>query len=291
MDNIGLIYHYTSIEVLHNILTKYRKEGGNGFIELWASSIYLLNDPLEMLKAPDIIKSVLLDLEKVLHIDDSLKFSRVFDEDINSIKEFFQKQLKRDKYLFIISLSNNKDTLPMWSMYTNNGKGVCLCFDKGTLVDYFTQEKDLQTELIPVSYDFKNLEQVTIDKLKSLYQEYISEMQDDCIVDKESIIDGFRYNFMRVLAPLYKDSVYRYEGEERIICTQQRHDDTIDFRVSSNGYIIPYRRIKIPAHSLKSVIIGPSYNYDLIEDGLRQEIILSKVKVNLEQSKVNYRLI
>lgn len=288
---MGLIYHYTSIDVLHNILKNYRKEGGNGFIELWASSIYLLNDPLEMLKAPDIIKSVLLDLEKVLHIDDSLKFSRVFDEDIDSIKDRFRKLLKRDKYLFIISLSNNKDTLPMWSMYTNNGKGVCLCFDKGTLVDYFTQEKDLQTELIPVSYDFNNLEQVTVDKLEVIYQQYITEMADEYIKDKENVIDMFHYYFMRVLAPLYKDPAYRYEGEERIICTQQRHDDTIDFRVSSNGYIIPYRRIKIPAHSLKSVIIGPSYNYDLIEDGLRQEIILSDVKIDLEKSKVNYRSI
>lgn len=288
---MGLIYHYTSIDVLHNILTNYRKEGSNDFIELWASSIYLLNDPLEMLKAPDIILSVLLDLEKTLNIEDSLKVSSAFEKDIDSIKECFRKLLKRDKYLFIISLSNNKDTLPMWSMYTNNGKGVCLCFDKGILVDYFKQNQDLQTELNPVSYDFNNLELSTIDKLKALYQEYISEMADDCIVDKESVIDGFRYNFMRVLAPLYKDSVYRYEGEERIICTQQRHDDTIDFRVSSNGYIIPYRRIKIPAHSLKSVIIGPSYNYDLIEDGLRQEIILSDVKIDLEKSKVNYRSI
>ena len=289
---MSLIYHYTSIDALHSILDKYRDSKCKGFIELWASSIWLLNDPLEMLKAPDIVLNVLQRLEDSLNINGSLKITKTHN-DIDSINSRYKRLLKRDNNLFIITLSNNVDTLPMWSMYAKNGKGVCLCFDKNKLTEYFKQDQEQQVELVPVSYDFDNLENSTMGKLEAIYQQYIEEITDDCIQDKDSVIDNFLYSFIRILAPLYKDPAYRYEGEERLVCTQQgcRFNSNIKFRVSSNGYVIPFRIIKIPVGALKKIIIGPSYDYEVLSLGLRQEMIISGNVVDLEKSKINYRII
>lgn len=289
---MSLIYHYTSIDALHSILDKYRDSKCKGFIELWASSIWLLNDPLEMLKAPDIVLNVLQKLEDSLNINDSLKITKKHN-DIDSINSRYKRLLKRDNNLFIISLSNNVDTLPMWSMYAKNGKGVCLCFDKNELTDYFKQDQEQQVELVPVSYDFDNLENSTTDKLEAIYQQYIEEITGDSIQDKDSVINSFFYSFIHILAPLYKDPAYRYEGEERLVCTHQgyRFNSNIKFRVSSNGYVIPFRIIKIPVGALKKIIIGPSYDYEVLSLGLRQEMIISGNVVDLEKSKINYRII
>ena len=285
-----MIYHYTSIDTLHNILKKYRLSKDKKFIELWASNIYFMNDPLEMLTAPNIVTNLLESIESELLIDDSCRLSKTF-KDIETIKQRLIRSLNKNKHLFIISFSNKKDTLPMWSMYTKQGKGVCLCLNKEILLNYFNNNEELQTKIVPVSYNLEKLEDVTRNELCSIYRKYIEEMSDDDIPDKENLIHFYQYRFVHELAPLYKDSAYNYEREERLICSQQRNEQTIDFRVSENGYIIPYRKINIPVDALKNIIIGPSYNYDLMSEGLKLELIFSGVKATLEPSTVNYRAI
>ena len=179
----------------------------------------------------------------------------------------------------------------MWSMYAKDGKGVCLCLNKEILLKFFNDNEELQTKIVPVSYNLEKLEGVTRSHLCSIYHNYIEELLGDDIPDKENLIHFYQYRFVYELAPLFKDAAYNYEGEERLICTQQQNDQTIDFRVSANGYIIPFRKIKIPVDALNNIIIGPSYNYELISEGLNLELILSGIKATLEPSNVNYRAI
>jgi hypothetical protein len=176
-------------------------------------------------------------------------------------------------------------------MYTKDGKGLCLCLDEKIICKHFYNNEELQTRIVPVSYNLTNLEDTTLSQLCNIYQNYIDEMKGDDISDKDNLIQFYQYRFIRELAPLYKNSTYSYEGEKRLICTQQRHDETIDFRISANGYVIPFRKINIPVDALKSIIIGPSYNYDLLSEGLKMELILSGVKAKVEPSKVCYRVI
>lgn len=285
-----MIYHYTSVDTIHNILKKYRESKDKQHLELWASSIYLLNDPLEMLMAPNVITNVLKTIEQKLSIDDSYKLSKTF-LNADAVKQLYLKTLEKDKYLFIISFSSNRDTLPMWSMYTKDGKGLCFCIDDEIIYKHFKEREELQTRIVPVSYNLTNLEDTTMRLLCDIYRNYIDEMKGDDIPDKDNLIQFYQYQFIRELAPLYKDSAYSYEGEKRLICTQQRHDDSIGFRISANGYVIPFRMINIPVDALKSIIVGPSYNYELLSEGLNMELILSGVKAKVEPSKVCYRAI
>ena len=241
-----------------------------------------------MLMAQNVIIRVLESLEVEMSIDKTYRLSKSF-LDAKAIRERYLKTLNLDNYIFVISFSNNKDTLPMWSMYSKDGKGVCLCLNEEILSKYFEDNDDLQTKIVSVSYDLTNLNETTRKELCRLYQLYIKEMEDEEIPDKENLKHFYQYHFIRVLAPIYKDSTYNYEGEKRLICTQQQNVESIDFRVSANGFIIPYRRINIPVNALKEIIIGPSYNYELFSKGLKMELILSGVQANIIKSKVYYR--
>lgn len=68
-------------------------------------------------------------IEEELHVDNTKRLSSCFD-DREKVKRTYISTFDRDWYLFIISFSSCRDTLPMWSMYGQNGKGLCLCFDK-----------------------------------------------------------------------------------------------------------------------------------------------------------------
>lgn len=288
MDNI---YHYTSIETLHNILKTYRDSKEKNYLVFWASSIYALNDPLEMISAKDVIGRIIKGIEEELDVQQADRISTQFKE-TEVYKTAYERTFARNGYIFVMSFSSNKDTLPMWSMYAKNGKGVCLCFDKKALLKHFEEDKESETRIIDVSYGLNKIEQSTLDLLKATYLHYLKELKQDTITDKESIKYCYLYILLRQLAPMYKDCAYEYEGEQRLLCTKQRDDENIDFRVSSEGYIIPYRKIKIPIETLKRIVIGPTYDYELISSNLKFAMIIYGIKgVEIEKSHVNYRRI
>jgi hypothetical protein len=289
MGFMDIIYHYKSIDTIHSILKKYRTSKDKQNLEFWASNIYALNDPMEMIAASNVIVQVLEKIENELQVDNTKRLSSFFD-DIESVKEAYIRTFNRDQYLFIMSFSSCRDTLPMWSMYGKNGKGICLCFDREEILNSF--DEDARTKIANVSYGLTRIDDVTMNLLKETYRNYLSEIDDEFIEDKENVRYFYRYFFIRTLAPIYKDAAYDYEGEQRLVCEQQKHDDTIDFKISSAGYVIPYRKIKIPVKALKEIIVGPSYNFDLLKKGLNLELILSGVNgVKVIKSEINYRSI
>ena len=285
------IYHYTSIETLHNILKTYRDSKGKKYLEFWASSIYTLNDPLEMISAKDAIVQILKKIEEELDVQ---QHDRLSDSSwgIEKFKKAYERTFEKNRYIFVMSFSSNKDTLPMWLMYAKGGKGVCLCFDKKILLKHFEEEKESETKILDVCYGLKNIGENTWDLLKAIYIDYLKELKGDDITDKESIKNSYPYIFLSRLAPIYKDCAYDYECEQRLLCTKQRDDESIDFRVSSEGYLIPYRKIAIPIEALKRIVIGPTYDYELISSNLKFAMIIYGIKgVEIEKSIVNYRRI
>ena len=124
------VYHYTSIEALMSILEGYR---GNRQVALpfRAGCVYNSNDPREMELGYKTVKEILPEYEK--NSAKNIDLSEVFEDEQyeNQCKEcFFEKPkdglVEVSSVPYAISFSSKRDFLPMWSMYGDNKKGVCL---------------------------------------------------------------------------------------------------------------------------------------------------------------------
>ncbi len=108
------VYHYTTLEALMGgIIPNSNKDK----IVLRATKASYVNDPKEM------------------HVDLKSMY-----EDVKHIKFFadlFDKSKLNDlsfqNGIYLLSFTENKDFLPMWSMYGKNGNGLVLEFDKKLL--------------------------------------------------------------------------------------------------------------------------------------------------------------
>ena len=123
---IKYFYHYTTQETLCGMLNKYRAENSQGTQEnliFWASSIFTMNDPLEMKHGVEVFKKL-------------IPFNEEFYKDVYKISLEERLNLdyfNSDKFLsnqsntpFVISFSRNRDDLAMWALYGESGFGVVL---------------------------------------------------------------------------------------------------------------------------------------------------------------------
>lgn len=119
MATENIIYHYTSLDALINIL----KPGENEKIFFWASHAWFLNDPLEYKFALSLLKPSLEKYERE-----------------NSKQEEFSKRLPDSFGIrllnlapgepFLFSLSELSDDLSMWRAYGFDGSGVSIGLDR-----------------------------------------------------------------------------------------------------------------------------------------------------------------
>ena len=140
MENNTFVCHYTSVESLFAILEGYRIKREFGVIPFRASNIYKTNDPREMTLGFDAVKRILPQFEE--NVKYNVGLSDVYQNmafEKRCIESMGQKPT-RDTIMggtipYTISFSCKEDFLPMWSMYGNGGKGVCLKFGLYELIN------------------------------------------------------------------------------------------------------------------------------------------------------------
>ena len=147
------IFHYTSIDAFVQMLKMKTKTKASN-LTFWASNVHYMNDPHEMDFLYGEINRVLPELEKEMGINEKdMPFSAFNFSNINSngIKVELDNDFREIIYniiyknVYAISFSRKKDYLPMWSMYGNNGGGLCLQFNYDKLKSYIENvgKKDL----------------------------------------------------------------------------------------------------------------------------------------------------
>ena len=239
-----------------------------------------MNDTKEMTILYDELIKVLPKIENELGLSEKL-FSEVLlsSDDIqrnligDRIKDLFYGCLFREVY--VISFSDQVDSLPMWSMYGKNGNGLCLVFDKDKVNSYMD--------------DYHQVKEVYYCLDKGPANSYIKEKYRECYNEKE--ITDFLTEVLFDLSGRVKNSAYSAEQEYRIIehvvyendlkkrniyldlnnsQTTERPNFISEAKVrAQNGLLIPYKEIKLPIECLSSVIVGPSINQKLQREGLR----------------------
>lgn len=298
----NLAYHYTSLETFLKILDGIK----NDTISFHATGIFSLNDPIEYKYGFEKIMDYLPKVEEILQVKEEQKLSKIWNKD-NTLTE---KELK-DKYMyelqnqflypFVVSLSRCEDSLSMWNMYGDNGKGVAIGLDIRIYYIERRKKNDVRqldmTHLcldsmysVDVDYgDFVSWEslELFIRYYYNLYNKRVEDVPNEELFKCQVVAIT---NMMMYAAPLIKHPSYSGEQESRLY---MRQDDLnkILFKHSSRRGIVPYVELKIPTSKLKRIIIGPCCDFENVKNCIDirfQQLGITDYEI--EQSKVPYRI-
>lgn len=293
INNNQFVYHYTSIDAIFSILEEYRQNGCHA-LPFWAGCIYKTNDSREMELGFDTLKNILPRYEK--ERDDNIKISDVFgnSEYESSCKEkLFQRPIdgivEMSSIPYTISFSCKRDFLPMWSMYGDGKKGVCLKFRLPKLIDllrghlqfcfvYYEGEREniIEDYLLPTLYEFdakRAPERMSIDDKTSELS-----ILCDCV------------------SPFIKTKDWAYEEEFRIVYHEHYGPELDDDFFKSLQLTLNKIKVKnhitlpINAQSLEEIIIGPLANYKVIEHILRNELnecLLNNIEITSSSIQIS----
>ncbi len=252
---IGLngLYHYTTIDALINGII------GTSNIHdeevcFWATHCKYLNDPEELKQGAELVKAVCENLNDKFTIEYS---------NGQSIFTNIEQYEKRCAEAYMISLSENADSLPMWSMYGNNGHGIAI---------------ELSTPIAPQD---RNDIMVKCQYKESIVMRMITEW-----LNKDPKLACIAIS---LLPFIWKNHAYEYENEFRFVTFPNR--DSIKYRCK-NGIVIPYLEVRFSKELIKSITIGPSANKELVKESLCKFLSQNKMShIEIKQSKVPYRVI
>lgn len=280
------IFHYTSFESFIGMI---KDTSFSNNLNFWASQISSMNDPLDGFVGDIAIERHLQDIENELNIPKNERIYNTIKSDI--IFKDIRRILLEDKnatnnYLynhFVISFSEEKDIIPLVSMYCDKGKGVILGFDRNK----FVMSKNLIRG--NVSYDENNLK----DLLKECYI-------------KNLMFSHFHHTYKNKLNPILirtlsfysqiisnfsftKINKYEYEKEYRItIYNETSNVQERDVYVNeTDKRTIPYIEYKIPISYLNEIILGPNVNKvkfieikELLEAKKFPESLINTIKIS-----------
>lgn len=308
ITSIPTLYHYTSLKNFFDIFEKsliYENNILPTHIVLWGTNCFHLNDKLEYKHFVNLFINYFEDKRQPL----GEKRLNLLWSTLKSVK------------LGIVSLSENNDSLPMWTSYGSNGNGISLGFDfyktnfaKEILLGLSQNEQeqnDFDDEYCSKSkcplkncpskecnalnfdknIDLKDCKVKRIKYLDSLAN--IEELYNTLYQIMESITNPVSEFFdvkikflMDSEAVWVKHPSFEYEKEWRIV--SPIYPQSQCYRLTSSNTFVPYVPIKIPINCLKRITLGPGLDssrlYDVI-DYLKSKMINIK-DIRFRQSNV-----
>lgn len=141
-DDCSIIYHYTSLTSLTNIIENQ---------SLYFTNLFYLNDKLELKYGIELIKKVLADTKTE---NDSI---------LNLVEDHIQSRINSDRFVFCFSLKG--DLLSQWRAYANNGCGVSIGFKNHQLKNCL----GVRIQQTHIDYD----EEFQFGKFKEIIQQLI----------------------------------------------------------------------------------------------------------------------
>lgn len=294
-----MVYHYTTVETLYNMLSAYKDSKDKDHLIFWASSALHQNDKEEMsLRYEDILK-VILDIEELYTIRDltypkKLSFAKqlmwVPTLVGQKIDYSFDEFLRSTEFApFTISFSHQKDKLLMWSMYGNNGNGICMAFDENQLICH---QDYLQPMCDNVIYDRENSNSYR-DIVKTFYDNYRQEIINEHTIN--IIYQAMRKYIMSALwavAPFVKNEAFKDEDEYRIAYVKEENDKPkVYSRITGKLNVINYVKVKVPISALNHIIIGPCANYDATKQLLEKNMQSCNINKDYENNFIQKSVI
>ncbi len=288
-----MIYHYTSTEVLCKLLEHCHQQGDKKSMMFWASSAYAMNDIMEMQNGYDFLRSFLNNYEDNIPEEERLYSFMTQSGDVffnGNEKDFF---LSEEKTPFVVSFSMDGDSYPMWEIYGDKGKGVCLVFDEN-IIKEDQDLKKLKINYHAVAYMKDN--PIENDIWISLGRMLRNEVRRNHFINEllpnEKTKETFKKLFLSEICPFVsafiKIGQYSFENEFRLLSIDDSEGSNVHFRVSSHGNVIPYIDLPIPLSSLHKVIVGPNLASQLSVSNLEHMLRANGSKAEIDRSDFVY---
>lgn len=284
-----MVYHYTTINALNDIINNYRESEDKEHFVFWASSVYSMNDSTEMQYGWEVTLRNSQQYEDSHNVPNEKKLSVFMEQIRNSdVADVFNQHFYREELTpFVLSFSENRDNLPMWSMYGGRGTGVCLCFDEERLcvIDEQFRAQPLLNVLYTNQKDNnKDSSQILYKAIEKQYEDYLGKNSVSYTYKVLAISPA-----LAIISAYIKDFAFKYEHEMRIPIRAINISKSVHFRTSTNGNIIPFIKTPIPVNCLKEIILGPCIQPDRIKRELYFDMSISGLKIPIYSSDIPYR--
>lgn len=275
-----MYYHYTSLDTFLAILQGIDYKNEEPVLHLRASRIDKVNDPTEMTIDKRTFLSIVQHYEDKdkNKIDPCLRISRriecMDDEKFNELI----KNERSDHLPYIISLSKYEDFLPMWSLYGDKGRGVCLGFSMLDICKKSVLFQKLINPYAPVLIDdvcYRDYEK-SKTVLRAIDLNYPKTAKDD--------IEDSIANMYLAASPFIKHPSYEYENEFRISIFNFVKDEW-GTMYDSKTYIDYY----IPINSLKTVTLGAKLCSSVISELLGDYFSKHGLQIEIQKSRIPFR--
>lgn len=166
-----------------------------------------------------------------------------------TIKEQLSDFQSKEGYAYVVSFcsSRNKEEnlIPMWKMYADGGKGICLHFDIKKLEESIKDEK---IEMVECQYLNKNRIANIATTLRNNIKKVVDNDKDISCQIKELVMTASKTKMWH----------WDYEEEYRLITIKRNPH----FKTGRFG-IVPYQEIYIPISTINKVTIGPMATQDV----------------------------
>lgn len=258
------LYHHTTAEVLLCLFNPIIKKSETESLTFRASESNCMNDTQE---------------NKIITSNLGLE-SKELIKNFSKVKEQLNK-------VYVISLSKERDSIPIWKMYGGNSDGIALRFDFKKLKESFPLVEIEEVDnlnfntttqyLIPCKYVVKSNLQTASKK----YRDYFKANQSDAT----AIVDAF--NRWQLEAISFKHKSFEYENEYRIVAFSK----TSLFQNGKYG-LKEYNEIKIPLALLEEILVSPLCKIDTkrsIETLCKQIETITGKKIKITASRVSLR--
>lgn len=262
MNCYETIYHYTSLEGLHGILTTN---------SLHFTNIYFLNDKTEMIYTYKLLLELIPQLET--EVDNELLKSIKNRAEYVTCPEYYQaeSEVLFRKDFYIASFSLEPDSLTLWNNYTksNNKIGFNIKFQANDLVKHI--KKTMKSPSIIYSkVCYKKDEQIKMlkESITKCNNTWIENPDKD---ERYNIIKDLWTNFI-IYSLFFKHPMFETENEYRLIIGNISHSDDkkLEFRCQQ-GLFIPYLKMTLPEDKevetriIKEIKVSPTCDKSLIK--------------------------
>ncbi|MCJ8010152.1 DUF2971 domain-containing protein [Paenibacillus sp. KQZ6P-2] len=280
------LFHYTNAVALKSIIEKQ---------ELWATKSNFLNDYTETIYILEVLNHV-YNFIKERYNSDTVEFFDLIMEDVKY--DFISKQNGNDSNsMFVISLSENPDSLSLWSQYSSvDGYNIGLDLNK-----IINSIKQIQEEnnmfdfcyLSKIIYDYTQQRSILFNELIRIYDFY--KTNDDGEPDRKREALFICRSAIETYSLFFKKQQFSQEEEYRIAFTIFNRDklkNNVDYRIG-NGSFVPY--IKFPISGdvpFQNITIGPKNNIDTSKYGLMHYLEhkgYQDLKNNILKSEITLR--